>query len=393
MPAATDQDTCVPPGDLSERSSLDKLLEDFREFDSVELLKILINAMPHQVLVLNGHRQIIYANQALLSRAGKKDPLDLVGSRPGELFNCKNVPFSPGGCGTNEACGTCGALSAILESLRSRQSTRECRIISITREGGMEPLDLRATATPLRRNGNLYCILALEDISDTKRREVLERVFFHDILNTASSIRGLVLLLLEKAIDPEALNESLDRSTESLINEIRSQRMLLNAENHSVKIKWEQTTPIKVIDHIATIYQLHELALGKNIDICQETSCEPIVTDTSLLGRVIGNMLKNALEASRTGETVTLGCTPKEGRMEFWCHNSKPMSREVQLQIFQRSFSTKGPGRGTGTFSIKLIGEKYLHGHVYFRCSEDSGTTFCISLPPTPPDLETPASH
>lgn len=38
------------------------------------------------------------------------------------------------------------------------------------------------------------------------------------------------------------------------------------------------------------------------------------------------------------------------------------MPRTSQLQIFQRSFSTKGKGRGLGTYSIKLLTERYLKG-------------------------------
>ena len=38
------------------------------------------------------------------------------------------------------------------------------------------------------------------------------------------------------------------------------------------------------------------------------------------------------------------------------------MPDEVKAQIFERSFSTKGRGRGIGTYSIKLLTERYLEG-------------------------------
>ena len=52
-----------------------------------------------------------------------------------------------------------------------------------------------------------------------------------------------------------------------------------------------------------------------------------------------------------------------------------------QLQIFQRSFSTKGRGRGLGTYSIRLLGEAYLGGAVSFTSTQRTGTTFRIELP------------
>jgi signal transduction histidine kinase len=57
------------------------------------------------------------------------------------------------------------------------------------------------------------------------------------------------------------------------------------------------------------------------------------------------------------------------------------MTREVQLGVFQRSFSTEGSGRGLGTCSMKLIGERYLDGNVWFESSEEKGTVFYAEFP------------
>jgi sensor histidine kinase regulating citrate/malate metabolism len=51
------------------------------------------------------------------------------------------------------------------------------------------------------------------------------------------------------------------------------------------------------------------------------------------------------------------------------------------MQIFQRSFSTKGTGRGIGTYSVKLLTEKYLQGEVSFISTKEFGTTFYITIP------------
>jgi sensor histidine kinase regulating citrate/malate metabolism len=56
------------------------------------------------------------------------------------------------------------------------------------------------------------------------------------------------------------------------------------------------------------------------------------------------------------------------------------MDKAVQLQIFKRSFSTKGKGRGLGTYSIKLLTENYLDGNAGFESREDIGTIFRVSL-------------
>jgi len=64
------------------------------------------------------------------------------------------------------------------------------------------------------------------------------------------------------------------------------------------------------------------------------------------------------------------------------------MPKEIQLQLFKRSFSTKGIGRGIGTYSMKLFGEKYLKGRVGFESTEENGTTFFIEIPQVHPEFK-----
>lgn len=61
--------------------------------------------------------------------------------------------------------------------------------------------------------------------------------------------------------------------------------------------------------------------------------------------------------------------------------NDRAMSNKVKYQIFQKSFSTKVNGRGLGTFSIKLLTERYLKGSVSFESNDFVGTIFTVVLP------------
>jgi len=59
------------------------------------------------------------------------------------------------------------------------------------------------------------------------------------------------------------------------------------------------------------------------------------------------------------------------------------MPEAVRLQVFQRSFSTKGGrGRGVGTYSARLLAERYLGGRLSFSSVAGQGTTFVLDLPP-----------
>jgi len=92
-------------------------------------------------------------------------------------------------------------------------------------------------------------------------------------------------------------------------------------------------------------------------------------------------MLKNALEATESGGSIRFTMNIESGVIVFNVWNPAAMPEEVCRQVFQRSFSTKGPGRGIGTYSMRLIAEQYLGGRVSFSSNEFSGTEFTVRLP------------
>lgn len=66
----------------------------------------------------------------------------------------------------------------------------------------------------------------------------------------------------------------------------------------------------------------------------------------------------------------------------FSVWNPETIHPDVARRIFQRNFSTKdAPGRGIGTFSMKLLGEKILGGKVRFTTSALEGTFFSFEHP------------
>ena len=95
-------------------------------------------------------------------------------------------------------------------------------------------------------------------------------------------------------------------------------------------------------------------------------------------------MLVNALEATPAGGNVVGGLRREGDFAVFWVRNDAVMPDNVRVQIFKRSFSTKGEGRGLGTYSIKLLTENYLGGEVGFASSREEGTTFWVRLPQAP---------
>ncbi|MBY9021718.1 MAG: histidine kinase, partial [Candidatus Lokiarchaeota archaeon] len=77
---------------------------------------------------------------------------------------------------------------------------------------------------------------------------------------------------------------------------------------------------------------------------------------------------------------ITIGCKVDGEKINYWVHNPGFIPQNIQLQIFNRSFSTKGHGRGLGTYSMKLL-SSFLKGTVTFTTSEENGTTFNVTIP------------
>lgn len=107
------------------------------------------------------------------------------------------------------------------------------------------------------------------------------------------------------------------------------------------------------------------------------------ISDKAVLMRVLENMIKNAIEACPSGKTVKVGTYIKNKQINFHIHNPNFIPKKIQLQIFQRSFSTKSPDRGLGTYSMKLLSERHLKGKVSFISTKKSGTIFTASYPIT----------
>ncbi|MGC9355365.1 MAG: sensor histidine kinase, partial [Mariniphaga sp.] len=246
-----------------------------------------------------------------------------------------------------------------------------------------EAMDLRVTATPYHENGDEYTVFAIHDISNEKRRQTLERVFFHDVLNSAGGISGLssILQQINDPADIKEIAKTISRAADNMVDEIQAQRQLVAAERGDLEPEFITTTSLTLLKDVADLFSKHEIVKDKVLHISENLDDILVYTDPVILRRILGNMVKNALEASPSKATVSLSSQEKNDSIQFSVYNSSWISREVQLQLFKRSFSTKGAGRGIGTYSMKLLGEKYLKGKVWFQSSPEKGTTFFIAIP------------
>ncbi len=369
-----------------ERSPEGDIAQQTRRFADIAFFRKLMDAVSDIILILNRHRQVVMANQNLIDSFGL-DAAAVYGLRPGELLNCVHAFRCADGCGGTEFCKTCGAANAIANS-RNRSATdiQECRI---SRRENLGSLDLRVKATPVTVKGEDFTIFVITDVSHEKRRQSLERIFFHDILNLAGNVVSMADLMKHGlSSDHDHHVDLIYRSASMLISEITAQRDLSAAENDELAIDLYGMNSLELLQELADVYAFHKTAAAKQIVVDDRAAAADFLSDKTLLARVLGNMIKNALEASRAGDVVAIGCEKDGDFVRFWVHNSAPIPEDVQRHIFQRSFSTKSKDRGLGTYSMKLLTEKYLKGSISFTSDPERGAVFFVRIPVHRPDAD-----
>lgn len=123
-----------------------------------------------------------------------------------------------------------------------------------------------------------------------------------------------------------------------------------------------------------TLRMLHhgrELADGQSITVHgEDLLCYSIFT----------HLIRNAIEASPRGETVTIDFSGDEDAV-VTIHNQGVVHRDIRDCIFEKYVTYgKKHGTGLGTYSAKLMAE-VQGGSITCQSSEDSGTTLTVRLP------------
>lgn len=374
------------PVPAQDRASSAELESDLRTVSQSPIVSALLEAVDAGLLVLNREGQILATNRAPVLANLRHDNRPAIGLRPGEFFLC---PRAQPDCGAGEHCMACGTRQAVTQSQTGGTTVeRECLLTS---GQGLDarPLEMKVRATQVEIEGKPFTVVSLRDVSHEKRRQALERVFFHDILNTLSALSNWTHLLKNAEGDRlERAHERVRRLVTQLEREIQVQRVLLDAEHGKLHPRNLPVTPSALLAEMRALFGEGQAALGRTFVVEDDCPGVELETDPVLLGRVIINMLKNAFEATPAGGRVRLWCERENGgpACAFHVHNPGFIPPEVSARIFQRSFTTKGdPGRGLGTYSMKLLGERLLGGKVSFTTSPDQGTVFTIRLPlPSP---------
>jgi len=333
------------------------------------------------VAILNTQRQILAVNDAFLRMLGAQDTSGILGLRPGETIKCVHAHELAGGCGTSKFCPTCGMAVAIVACLASEKPEERKCPVRVNRDGKTLDLCFRVRSSLVTFEGRVLILLLLQNITASQRWAAVERVFFHDINNLVTGIQGAAELMeLESERSMRELARDICRTTSRLANEIAIQQALSRDDFSEYQLNLQEVTLEQIVRELQAVFAGHPVARGKSINWGQARS-RRFMTDASILLRILTNMLINALEATEKCGEVRFWIDEEDDSVTFCVWNKQAIPEELALRIFQRHFSTKEePGRGLGTYAMRLLGELFLGGKVSFRTSKSEGTVFRFHL-------------
>ena len=342
--------------------------------DAYDRLDVTLNAMQAGVLVVEaeGHR-IVDANPKALEMMGREWE-EVVGAE------CFDVICS--------ACrGGCPIVDQGLEEINGEYTIER-------KDGGLVPV--QKTVSRVMIDGKLHMVENFIDVSEQKKladlKEHVDRIMRHDLKSPLNGIISLPdVLLLE---DDGHLTES----QREILGYIQaSGYKLLNMINLSLDLYKMETGSYEYFPAVVDVYavarsvlkDLFELINYKKIVIREQFEGKDVDKDFSfeircdefLIYSLLSNILKNAVEASPSGETITLDTKEIAGEVVILVHNMGAVPDSIRDTFFDKYVTAdKSDGTGLGTYSAKLITET-MGGSISYESSSEKGTTITVELP------------
>ncbi len=336
-----------------------------------------LNQLPDGALIVSRNREVLFVNQALIQMLGCPSADEMIGKYPGDVLRCIHNR-EDACCGHNESCRHCNFNKALIRGLSGL--TRQSEFKIDTADGISK--DLLVKSTPVQFEGQSGVLSMVSDISDYKSREIADRVFFHDLLNTAAGLRNIADMMRDSSGEEaeEFRKMSSDLATR-LCEDIQAQQMLYAAEANNLYVGSDVVDSQEMLEEIRQAFSKSDNTHYGRVSISPDSVMVKFVSDSTILTRVLSILTKNAVEASGATDRVRLSCVPSSCGAKFTVHNAAYIPLEDQKQIFRRFFSTKGRGRGMGTYSARLYTENYLGGEINFHSNPFFGTEFSVWVP------------
>ena len=355
-----------------------ELMQRAQELDSI------FRAAHDGILLLNENGRILAANHAFATWFGFAPPLP-TGQSALTWPNNKaplliRIGYTP------------SSFEADCQMIMQGKAKRSRRRIQVKEE-----LYLERTLTAVYGHDQTVIdwLLVFRDISDELELELLRHdmthMLVHDLRSPLSVTLGSLRMSLEELEAGQTQQVPLllsyaEQSSERMMRLINNLMDIYEFESGEVPLQ-PVSLPVRLFltDGRA---QFHPLSsrLGIKIDIDVPRQVPPLLVDSGYLGRVLYNLLDNALKFTPDDGYIRLWAKrdEQEGMIRVGISDSGPgISPEIQNRLFQKFQKGEGgrqKGSGLGLTFCRLVVEAHK-GEIWVESIPGEGATFVMRLP------------
>lgn len=217
-------------------------------------------------------------------------------------------------------------------------------------------------------------------------REQIEHITRHDLKSPINGILGLVRLLEGDSNLTENQRQTvhlIEDSAMRMLNLINLSLDMYKMERGTYHLQSETVNLIPLIDKIIRDNQslIFTRKLRISIRNAQAKADQPFLVygEELLCYSLLSNLMKNAIEASKPQQTITLDLSFQPNPV-IRIHNETAVPIEIRDSFFEK-FITHGKdqGSGLGTYSARLMAETQ-GGNIKMFSTESQGTTLEVTL-------------
>ena len=224
---------------------------------------------------------------------------------------------------------------------------------------------------------------------NARLREEVEAISRHDLKNPLMIIMNVPPVLLASARLEESekkLLEMVEGAGRQMLEMINRTIDLFKMEKGTYAFKPTRVEVPRVVEQIALAFRNHLAARKLSLDVTLHGNrLSPgdlfsVVGDQLLVYSVLGNLVKNSIEASPEGGRISISLAG-DGAAQIAIHNAGAIPSQIRTRFFEK-FTTacKEGGTGLGAYSARLM-VRTMKGDIGFATSEEEGTTVTVTLP------------
>lgn len=249
-------------------------------------------------------------------------------------------------------------------------------------------LELRARVRSMLRIKKQY-----DELQRIMRmREELSNMVVHDMSSPIVSVLLHATLMKDKITDSELLNhlQMIQIAAERLDSFVNDMLMLAKMEESKLHLNQAMVNINQLVLDAEKPFRV--IAQSKGIQLKIGLPQQPIkkLVDRNLFGRVIANLLANALQYSPNGTTVTLSLSAKyindnERQLRIQVSDQGPgIKEEYRNRVFEKfeviDLKKKGvPQIGLGLTFCKMAIEAH-GGRIYVKPNQPQGSIFVVEI-------------